>query len=215
MKFWTSLLNLLYPPKCVFCQKLLRDTEVDLCSDCRTELPKVSYGFKRGECYEICEAVYFYEGAVADSVRRFKFAGCEQYASAYGRFLAKLILQKNIEFDVLTWVPISDKRAKKRGFRQTKLLAEATAKELGLKAVQTLKKHKDNPAQSSLHSFSDRKKNVKNVYTAVDAQRFCAKRVLLIDDVVTSGATLSECSRVLRKAGAKSIVCVCLAAVRD
>lgn len=215
MKLAEWLLNLIYPPKCVFCAKLLQKDETDICASCRKELPKVNNTLRRGAHYETCHAAYFYESHVAQSILRFKFAGRSHYADAYGRELAMLILRERIDFDVLSWVPISDKRAKKRGYRQSKLMAQAIAKELGIKAEQTLKKIKDNPAQSSLKNPKDRKGNVADVYRAVSPEKFDQQRVLLVDDVVTSGATLSECARILKKAGAKSVVCITLAATRN
>ena len=215
MKILSALLDLLYPPKCVFCRKLLQTQNVDMCADCRGNLPVVIGSLKRGECYRTCYAAYYYEDDVAESIKRFKFRGQRQYADAYGRILAMLILRNCIEFDVLTWVPISDCRAKERGYRQTELLACATANELGIGAVRTLTKIKDNPAQSSLPNSTARKRNVKDAYKAYAPEKFSGKHILLIDDVITSGATLSECSRTLLKAGAKSVVCVTLAAVRN
>lgn len=215
MNLWTSFLNLLYPPKCVFCGRLLQKSEMDLCEECRTSLPRCTQSMKRGECYKECFAAFFYEGAVKSSVRRFKFGGQQQFADAYGRAMAMVIVRERIEFDILSWVPISAKREKKRGYSQTKLLAQAIARELGVRPQETLKKIRDNPAQSSLQNRSQRKNNVKDAYEAYRAERFSGKRILLVDDVMTSGATLSECSRTLRNAGAGNIVCVTLAAVRE
>ena len=214
MNLVTWFLDLLYPPKCVFCAKLLRNEETDICAQCRTDLPRIEHSLS-GECFERCYAAYYYKDAVATSVKRFKFAGRAHYAQAYGRILAMLILQEQVDFDLISWVPISDERAKQRGYRQSKLLAEAIAEELGEQAIQTLRKIRDNPAQSSVKKPADRKKNVKDVYCAVSEEIFSGKRILLVDDVITSGATLSECARTLKKAGAKSIVCVTLAAATN
>lgn len=215
MKLFTWFLDLLYPPKCVFCAKLLKDNETDICGKCRSDLPQLTHSIHRGECYEACYAAYYYEAAVAESVKRFKFAGRQQYAQLYGRILAMLILRERIEFDILSWVPISDKRAKQRGYRQSKLIAQAIARELNIEAVQTLEKVKDNPAQSTLKKPKERKENVQGVYHAIDEETILKKRILLVDDVITSGATLSECARTLKKAGAKSVVCITLAATRN
>ncbi len=215
MKLLSALLDLLYPPKCVFCGKLLQSHEVDICTSCRQDLPVVNGDLKRGECYRTCYAAYYYEDDVAESVRRFKFAGRSLYADAYGRVLAMLILRNQIAFDVLSWVPISKERKKKRGYSQTKLLAYATAKELRVPAVKTLIKIKDNKAQSSILNPAERKRNVKDAYRVTASENVEGKHILLIDDVITSGATLSECSRTLLKSGAKSVVCVTVAAVRN
>ena len=193
------LLDLLYPPKCVFCGRLLKKTEQDLCRKCRFALPEAEQSVKRGAYYSECFAV---------------FHGMQQYAGAYGRQLAMLLLRKRVEFDVLSWVPVSEKRRRERGYDQAMLLAQSAAKELGVECVRTLRKIKNNHPQSSQPNAAARHANVMNVYRAVEPERFAGKRVLLIDDVIATGATLSECSHTLRTAGAASVVCAALAAAR-
>lgn len=208
------LLDLLYPPKCVFCGRVLKKTEQDLCRKCRFALPEAEQSVKRGAYYSECFAVYYYEQFVADSIRRFKFHGMQQYAGAYGRQLAMLLLRRRVEFDVLSWVPVSEKRRRERGYDQAMLLAQSAAKELGVECVRTLCKIKNNHPQSSQPNAAARHANVMNVYRAVEPERFAGQRVLLIDDVIATGATLSECSHTLRTAGAASVVCAALAAAR-
>lgn len=214
MRLLHILLDLIYPPKCVFCGKLLTEHETDLCAKCRTEIPTVGQHIERGECYRECYSVYYYEGRVKESLRRFKFGGKSCYAASYSRFIAMELLRQRVEFDVLSWVPISEKRARERGYHQTMLMAQAVAKELGIEAVETLKKIKNNPAQSGLHGTAARKQNVAGVYEVTQPERFVGKTVLLIDDVITSGATLSEAARTLQHGGAKCILCATLAATR-
>ena len=215
MKLFDWLLELLYPPKCIFCGKLLSKNESDLCKECRHSLPEANNPIKRGEFFECCYSSYYYEEFVADSVKRYKFHGMQQYAEAYGRLLAMLLLREKLRFDVLTWVPTSDTRIKSRGYDQTRLLAEAVAREMNVECVRCLKKTFHNTAQSTIRDYSARKANVLGVFAEHDAVRFEGKRVLLIDDVITSGATLSECSRVLLTAGADSVVCATFAATRE
>lgn len=215
MKLFAWLLDLIYPPKCAFCRKLLKKDETDLCGKCRTELPEVKGSIKRGESYRQCWPVYYYEGNVAESVRRFKFSGMQQYARVYGRLIAMVLLRNRVEFDVLTWVPISRKRLKERGYEQAELIAKTVAAELGTTCVQTLKKVRDNPPQSLQKTAANRRGNVLNAYQAVRPERFSGKRVLLIDDIVTTGATLSECSKTLRMAGAEQVECATLAAAQE
>ena len=138
----------------------------------------------------------------------------QQYAGAYGRLIAMRLMQKRVSFDVLSWVPVSDKRRRERGYDQTMLLAECVAAELGVQCVRTLRKIKHNPPQSRQPDAAARHANVINAYRAVDAEQFIGRRVLLIDDVITTGATLSECSHTLRSAGASTVVCATLAAAR-
>lgn len=215
MKVFRWLLDLLYPPKCVFCGRLLRENETDLCEGCRTRLPTVNESVKRGSFYTGCCCVYYYEGTVRDSVLRYKFRSMRQYADAYGRLLAMRLLRQGETYDLLTWVPISARRRRSRGYDQARLLARRTALELGLPCVQTLRKIRHNPAQSRQADAAARRANVLGVYAAEKAESIKGKRILLIDDVITTGATLSECSKVLRAAGAETVACATLAATRE
>ncbi|MBQ3356758.1 MAG: ComF family protein [Oscillospiraceae bacterium] len=214
MKLFAWLLDLIYPPKCTFCGKLLKKDETDICAKCRKTLPEVGGSIKRGENFRQCWSVYSYEDYVVDSIHRFKFGGMQHYAQVYGRLIAMLLLRSKVEFDVLTWVPISGKRRKKRGYEQAYLIAKTVAAELHCACVPTLKKVRDNPPQSLQKSAAKRRGNVLNAYRAVHPERFRGKRVLLIDDIITTGATLSECSKVLRMAGAVQVECATLAATQ-
>lgn len=110
---FSQLLDLLYPPKCVFCRRLLRPEEHDVCARCAHELEPIPAPLRRGQFYTECYAVYPYEGVVAESLRRFKFSGQSQYAASFGRMLAPLL--RTAPFEILSWVPVSAKRRRSRG----------------------------------------------------------------------------------------------------
>ena len=144
---------------------------------------------------------------------RFKFGGARHYAAAYGRMLAMRIQQEYAEqFDILTWVPTSRLRCLKRGYDQAQLLAEAVGQELGMTPLGTLKKVRHNRSQSGITGQAKRRANVLGAYKAVCPQEISGKRILLLDDVITTGATAGECARVLLTAGAKEVHCGCIAA---
>ena len=211
MSIVTWFLDLLYPPRCTICRKLLREKETDFCAECRTKLSILEAPIKRGEFFTQCYAVTAYSGDVAASLKRYKFQGMQQYAGAYGRLIAMQLLHMKAEFDILSWVPVSKKRRRKRGFDQSELLARTVANELGVSCVRTLEKVRDNPAQSLLEGAEQRRANVMNAYRSVEPERFVNRRVLLIDDIMTTGATLSECSRILLTEGAASVLCATVA----
>ena len=150
-----------------------------------------------------------------DSIRRYKFKGRQGYHKAYGKLVAQCVHDHLAgKYDLITWVPLSEKRKRERGYDQAFLLASAAALELGDVAVETLRKSRHTDAQSGLEGEAERRANVLGAYTAVDPELLAGKRVLLIDDVVTTGATFSECARVLRTMGAKDVVCAALARAR-
>ena len=114
----------------------------------------------------------------------------------------------------MTWVPVSTLRKLRRGYDQSALLAKALGKELGTEPVSTLKKIRNNKTQSSLRDSAHRRANVLGAYRVINADAVRGKRILLVDDVFTTGATAGECARMLLTAGAKEVHCAAIAAAR-
>lgn len=211
------VLDLLFPPKCVFCGKVLDTGETGLCRRCQKELPWLTGGEAEltGEFFSLCAAPLRYQDQVRDSIRRYKFKGRRGYCKVYGHLVAQCVHDHLAgRYDLITWVPLSPRRKKERGYDQSFLLASAAALELGEVAVETLRKELDNQPQSGLTGDAQRRANVLGAYTPVDKALVEGKRVLVIDDVVTTGSTLSECARVLRTMGAADVVCAALARAR-
>ncbi|HIT33528.1 MAG TPA: ComF family protein [Candidatus Faecousia intestinigallinarum] len=207
--------ELLFPSKCVLCGKILDAEGQDLCRRCREETFDHHSGRKSISFVASWRALWYYEGAVRKSLLRYKFQNARSYAGSYGRLLAMRLLSEGLEFDVLTWVPVSSRRRLRRGYDQVALLAQALGEELEIQPVQTLKKIRHNPPQSGIHGQAERRANVLGVYRAVQPERFAGKRVLLVDDIITTGATVSECARELRSAGAAEVYCAAVAAARQ
>ena len=210
-----TFLNLLFPPKCVLCRRLLEKDETDLCRSCRADSPECHKNNLKFSFLDSWAAVWYYEGYIRKSLHRFKFSRARHYAPAYGRMLAmKLLTEYPDGFDVLTWVPVSRLRRFTRGYDQVELLATAVGKELGMKPVRTLRKLRNNRPQSGITGTAQRRANVLGIYRETDPELVRGKQVLLLDDIVTSGATAGECARVLLTAGAKEVHLGCIAAVR-
>lgn len=207
-----QLLEWVFPRKCILCRRLLGKEETDLCRPCRIGQPEYPYGKKKVPHIADLTAVWMYEGSVRRSIQRYKFNGARHYAAPYGRLLAMRIQQDLPEADMITWVPISAKRLRKRGYDQVELLARAVGPELGIPAEPCLEKIRDNRANSGLKTPAERRANVLGVYRAVEPKRLHGKRVLLLDDIVTTGATASECARVLLTAGAEEVIFAAVAA---
>ena len=199
------ILEWVFPRKCVLCRKILSKEETDLCHRCRTDQPEYRHGRKKILHVADMTALWMYEGNARHSLHRYKFSGARHYAPSYGRLLAMRIQRDLPAPDIITWVPVSEKRRRQRGYDQGELMALAVAGELGIPAEYLLEKFRDNPPNSSLKTQPERKANVLGVYRAVQPERIRGKRVLLLDDIVTTGATASECARVLMTAGAEEI----------
>ena len=209
MSLREKLLDLFFPPRCAFCRTV---GVHGVCQNCEKTLPRTPEPLCKDTSFGVCAAPLLYEGVVRKSLLRFKFHGVQGAAEGYGALLAQCVAEElGGEFDLVTWVPVSRERERERGYDQAFLLARETAKHWDTKPVRLLRKTRDNAAQSSLSSAAERQGNVLGVYKAENTEMLKNARVLLIDDILTTGSTLGECVRVLKEAGAKSVVCAALA----
>lgn len=207
-----QLAELLFPPKCILCGKLLKRGEVDLCGECRIHGPDFPMPKRKLSFLDSWLALWHYEGDVRRSLLRYKFYGKRHYAAGYGRLLAMKIQREHDNIDLISWVPVSKWRRIRRGYDQVELLAKSVAAELGTEPVRCLRKVRHTPPQSGISSQAKRRANVLGAYQAVEPERFAGKRIVLLDDVITTGATAGECARVLLTAGAKEVHCAAVAA---
>ena len=206
------ILQFLFPPKCILCKKLLSKEETDLCRDCREHQPE--FGTHKIKLSFLAQwtGLWYYKENVRLSILRYKFSGRRSYAGAYGRLLAMKLQEEGWDApDVLTWVPISRQRKRRRGYDQVELFGKVLAEELGLELVSVLKKIRNTKPQSTMGSVSHRKANILGAFVVPDPDLIRGKSVLLVDDIVTTGATASECARVLLTAGAKEVKLATLA----
>lgn len=212
MNIHFRILDLLFPPRCILCRRPLPKQVTDLCHACRIEAPVVPCVRESTTYLDRRTALWYYEDYVRSSLRRFKFHGAHSYADSYGRLLAQKLVQEDFPaFDLLTWVPISRQRRIRRGYDQVELLARALGREFGITPVRLLKKIRNTPPQSKLSSPAQRRANVLGAFQVVHPELLAGKTVLLLDDIITTGATSSECARILLTAGAERVTCAAVA----
>ena len=212
-RLFTALLDLIYPPKCPFCRSVLDHAAEGVCPICEQSLPHAGVKCRRLENGMLTLTALRYEGAVRAAVRRYKFSGAAVYAKAFGKRMAACLREeRDPSCFIVTWVPLSDKRRKIRGYDQARLLAEAVAEELGLgKPAPLLRKLRDNRPQSLLTDHEERRRNVSGIYGVNDPAPVRGKHILLVDDVTTTGSTLLACASVLKRAGAAEVTGLTLA----
>ena len=213
MEFFDCFLDILFPPKCPFCGRVLDHPGV--CLACEEDLPWTvgAEALRTGPGGLRCAAPLWYEGLARDGILRFKFSGASGAARPLGALIAQCAAEQfSGAFDTVTWVPVSRQRLRKRGYDQAQLLAQAACRAWDTRPVALLEKTVDNPAQSGLQEAAARRANVLGAYTASPAA--AGKHILLIDDICTTGATLVECIRTLREAGAADVICAALALTR-
>ena len=209
-----SVMDFLFPRRCPFCGVIAGKKL--MCQHCADTLPFTNENAVcEGAGFGRCASPFYYEGNVRKAILDFKFKANLGGLSCFGRLMAECAADNYAgQFDAITFVPISKKRLKKRGYDQTRYLTAATCVDWHVPPVETLRKVVDNLPQSSLQTAEERRANVLGVYEAIHVEQIKGKRLLLIDDILTTGATLSECVRILKEAGAADVMCLTLARTR-
>lgn len=217
------MIDLIYPCKCIFCG---RSTEKEtVCSECSKELKFVSdeacrnCGHDKESCnckagdYAFSEliSVFYYTGAAKHMLIRYKFHKKPFLAVYISRYLSELISvkYKGLTFDCVAFVPSSKLKMLLRGYNTAQLIAKDISKKLDIPLVDALGCKFRLISQKRLKKRDRRVKSRGKFY--VKNGSLSGKSVLLIDDIKTSGATLSECSYVLKKAGARDVKCATFA----
>jgi ComF family protein len=225
--------DLFFPNGCIVCGKAT--TNANICPQCMYELNHIEPPFctKCGKpftsnkgishiCYDcikdknkfiMSRAVFEYNGATVKLIHRFKFGDQVNLSSFFSDELIKLY---NIHFaaqgiNAILPVPLSIRRLKHRSYNQTQLLAKRLSEKLSLPIfTQVLEKAKETPPQSRL-SAEKRHENVKDAYRVTNNLLLKGKKVLLIDDVITTGATVNACTKALMRAGIKQVYVMAIA----
>ena len=216
-----KLKNLLFPPRCPFCGKIMPE-EIP-CPQClagATELTGTVCrvcGAYPAQCvcgrnvfaFERNVSAYYYEGAPRNLLLRFKERNCPQLAG----FMAKRMFRQiegrlGRDFSFITYVPGAVSGALRRGYCPARLLAEALSPLLGVPILEVLRRR--TPRQQKFLSAAGRWENAKTGY-ALRRGVGAGGKILLIDDLTTTGATLSACASLLKEAGAESVFCATFA----
>lgn len=208
-----EILNLIFPNVCGFCGKINKDF---LCEDCEEKIDFMinqKIRFKLDKNFEKYLCIFPYEGEIREKILDYKFKDKSYIYKTFSKIILKskkicFLLEK---YDIITAVPIHKKRKAQRGYNQSELIAREIGKRINnLEYRKTLKKDKNNVRQSSLN-HNERKENVKNAYQIINKEIISNKKIVLFDDIYTTGSTVNECSRVLKENGAKEILILTLA----
>jgi len=210
-----QILNLFYPPMCGICGKLNQNF---LCQKCNNTLKNQAKfnveNFQKKEKY-FKELLYIfkYEGIIRKTILKYKFQEGSYLYKTFVNFILKN--QKFFEFiksyDTIVPVPISKKRYKERGYNQSYLIAKEISKKTKLELQNRCIIKSKNVIEQSKLNKEEREKNIKGVYEIIDKENLQNKRIILVDDIYTTGNTVNECCRILQKAQPKSISVIVIA----
>lgn len=229
-----SLIDLLFPPKCVACSELLDKADVPFCSRCCDALswvtsplcPRCGLSLTVesdrdslcGECgkekrpFRRARALFMFHGVVQDAIYRLKYERNANVAPPLGAAMARYLLEQDFkDYDFIVPVPLHPKRLRERMFNPAQLLAKEIHRRLSI----PLESHLLRRVRATFPQVDlprrERLRNVRGAFQVVRKELFVDKRLLLIDDVWTTGATSEACSRALLQAGASSVDVLTLA----
>lgn len=221
LKIQEKISNILYPPICGICEKINKDA---LCPKCNLELKKqaevnilqkeeIEENIKKEKYFEELMYIFKYEGQVRKLILDYKFNEKSYLYKTFVNFLLKneKIFENIKKYDKIIPVPISKKRNKERGYNQSMLIAEEIANKTNLELVNNcLIKTKNIIEQSKLNK-EDRQQNIQGVYSLQNERLITNKKILLVDDIYTTGSTVNECCKILQQANPKTIGVLVLA----
>ncbi len=229
MKTSQMLMNFLFPSVCCFCGEITAYDRA-VCVHCRETVSPIggvtctACGMERGFCscserpteYERCVASFYYEDLPKQGVLLLKY-GETPYISRYlSAYMAKQTAARlqGTRLDMVVAVPMHRLKRRARGYNQAEMLARPLAKRLGIRFCKdVLTQFRENKSQH-LQQREARAKNVAGIYRLGKSASIKGKTILLVDDILTTGATLRECARVLMSGGAKAVYCVVFCATK-
>ena len=215
ISFWSRLLDLISPRLCVVCGERLAVTEETLCSKCYLHLPRTDFGRDLYEnvmaklfwgqiAIEKATALFYYEphAETANILYELKYKNHPEVGEVMGRMMAKELMRFGLfdDIDALVPVPLAKKRERERGYNQSMMLTKGVSEVTGLPIANQVVRRTRFAGSQTRRGRWERNENVEDVFELQDASSISGKHLLLIDDVVTTGATIIACAKEMQKA---------------
>ena len=215
ISFWSRLLDLISPRLCVVCGNRLTVTEETLCSKCYLHLPRTDFDHDLYEnvmaklfwgqiAIEKATALFYYEphAETANILYELKYKNHPEIGVVMGRTLAKELMRSGMfeGIDAIVPVPLARKRERERGYNQSLELAKGVSEVTGLPIYNKVVKRTKFMGSQTQRGRWERNENVENVFELINGDSISGKHLLLIDDVVTTGATIIACAQEMQKA---------------
>lgn len=211
-----DLFSLMYPPTCLLCNEGLARGEFQICTLCNFKLPKFrdskeSYSYLpmlvEGHLYSFIFSYikYYKKGIGQKLLQRIKYGNKPELACSIGFRLGLEFIPPEPGFDLIIPIPLHRKKLRKRGYNQSDYFAMGISKATGIPwSPQILSRTRNNPSQTN-RSRIERIQNVEGIFHIQKKKSIISKRLLLVDDVITTGATLFACSEAIEKSGGQVI----------
>lgn len=226
-KILNDLDTFLVPRRCFGCNAHLYRGEPLLCAFCRNELPLTDYNFSHenpvdrlffGRCeVEKSSALFYYtpSGIVRKLIHQLKYGGRQDIGAHFGSWFGEC-LRNDTGLGTVDWVlpvPLHPRKRRSRGYNQCTLLAQHIASCLGARFSGDLLKRKVHSRTQTGRNRQERWEGIRDAFVLEDAARLQGCRILLVDDVITTGATLEACCAAFRPLAGKTLYIAALAAV--
>ena len=207
---------MIFPPKCIFCGSILGiRPQVDICEPCLVKVPfiredAVVEGGKilKNSYFDKVICLCKYSGIIKQSLIRYKFFNKSCYYRTFAKLLAdKVKRMTNLEkFDIIISVPLHKSKQRVRGYNQSWLISRELSRQIEVVEGSRLVSRTKSTNAQSLLSRDERYSNIKDAFILNDTNKIRDKVILLVDDILTTGYTVNECSRLLKEAGAREVV---------
>ena len=204
------MIHFLFPRVCGICNEKINERYT--CTKCLNILEyyqeKYLLGKSASMYFDELICLYPYKGILKSKMLQLKFYQKTYLTRTFGDLVSYTIAKKNIKSDMIIPVPISNQRLRERGFNQAELISKTVSEIMNIKIeTHTLTKIKNNLKQSTL-DLNQRNQNVSDVYEIKNSSKIKGKTVILLDDIYTTGATMNECARILKKNGAAKVIAI-------
>jgi ComF family protein len=238
MNIFARFIDIIYPPRCHICRSFISDDRGQnphFCSDCLASIAMIrpplcttcgipfhSFSDENHLCerclrkrpfFDKLRAPYLYQGQIMEAIHQMKYGGKPYLAKSLGALLASFAsdwLEDHGRYLMIP-VPLHPQRLRERGYNQSLLLSRVMSPLLGMDIdLLSLRRVKYTRSQTGLNS-EERKRNVRGAFALEKSKEFKGRSIILVDDVATTGYTMNECARVLKKAGCDKVLCLVLA----
>ena len=217
--FGALVKNILFPKRCIYCGRVQGFAPVCVCADSLERCRLIGHAVRAdadGRLLRFLKGIvgcYWYRDPIRRGIHRMKFAGAKGSAIFFGQEMAQTVRRAlpGVRFDAVVPVPSTRRELRERGYDVPLLMAREIASALEIPLWNDILIKSGETRRQHTLSKEERRENLKNVFAVQDAQRLRRRRILLCDDVSTTGTTLEECARPLKRAGAAEVWGVVLA----